>query len=77
MPTSHEYMSFLVRLWRTAGCGNGDPFAPSQDWHCEIEHIQTGQVWTFNTLQGLLGFLRCLGEDPRTLGPSDDEGREE
>lgn len=65
MTTACEYMSFLVRLSHIAGYGNGESPAPSQGWHCEIEHIQTGQCWTFNAMQDLLEFLRRLAEDSR------------
>jgi len=55
-------MSFLIRLWREAGA---DPsFA---DWHCEIEHIQTGQRWRFDTLDELLDFLHQQAADPHGL----------
>ena len=63
------YMSFLVRLWREPG---GETLALHADWRGEIECIQTGQRWTYLTLDELLGLLRqqaqelaapgCLGE---------------
>lgn len=55
------YISFLVRLWREPG--QQTP-APPRDWQGEIECIQTGQRWTFATLEELLGFLRSWGEQP-------------
>jgi hypothetical protein len=58
--TPIEYASFLIRLWREAGPRRAAP----RDWHCEVEHIQTGQRWTFSTLDELLGFLRRQAEDP-------------
>jgi hypothetical protein len=62
------YVSFLIRLWREAtlhqsasppelgGTEGGQEGAP--DWQGEVEHIQTGERWTFSTLDELLGFLR-------------------
>jgi hypothetical protein len=49
------YISFLVRLWREPG---QESAAPPDDWHSEVECIQTGQRWTFTTLDELLDFLR-------------------
>jgi hypothetical protein len=49
------YLSFLVRLW----CEN-EPAAsdPCPQWQGEVEHIQSGQQWKFNSLDELLEFLR-------------------
>lgn len=60
MSTPIEYASFLIRLWREAtpplsGEGEGGEVS---DWQGEVEHIQTGERWTFSTLDELLGFLR-------------------
>jgi hypothetical protein len=52
---SIEYVSFLVRLWREAST---EATATLNDWCSEVEHIQSGQRWTFNTLEELLAFLR-------------------
>jgi len=53
------YLSFLIRLWR-------EPSLPAPeltpDWHAEIEHIQSGQRWTFDTLHEVLEFLRSQVE---------------
>ena len=54
--TKHtHYASFLVRLWR-----NGEPGQPPQaeDWQGEVEHIQSSQRRTFDTLDELLRLLR-------------------
>ena len=56
-----EYASFLIRLWREAGA---DTMALLADWCSEVEHIQTGQRWTFSTLDELLEFLRQELEQP-------------
>ena len=60
-----RYASFLVRLWR-----EDDPQRPGRlgDWQGEVEHIQTGQRWTFTTLDELLGFLRRQAEEPGAVG---------
>jgi hypothetical protein len=64
MATPTKYASFLVRLWR-----EGDPqlSAPTAGWQGEIEHIQSGQRWTFNTLDELLDFLHRQAEEPEML----------
>lgn len=54
MPISIEYTSFLIRVWREQ---NPEREEPPADWCGEVEHIQTGQLWTFSTLDELLGFL--------------------
>ena len=74
MPTSSEYMSFLVRLSRASVYGSNEPCAVSQSWHGEVEHIQTGRCWTFSTLDDLLNFLRRLGENPQILWPPAEGG---
>ena len=49
------YISFLVRLWREK-----DPIseASALQWKAQVEHIQTGRRWTFDTLEETLAFLR-------------------
>lgn len=49
------YVSFLVRLWRE---GSPELSEPPADCQGEVEHIQTGQRWTFGTLDEVLSFLR-------------------
>ena len=44
------------------------------DWHSEVEHIQSGQRWTFNTMDDLLDFLRREAEEPEVVNWS--PGRE-
>ena len=50
-----DYASFMIRLWR-----ENDPqsSSPKSDWLSEVDHIQSGGHWTFNTLDELLDFLR-------------------
>jgi hypothetical protein len=60
MSTPLQYASFLIRMWRQP-CSNlsrGDT-----GWQCEVEHIQSGEHWTFNTLSDLLAFLRRQAEE--------------
>jgi hypothetical protein len=57
------YASFLVRLWRT---GEAGPPEASGDWQGEVEHIQSSQRWTFDTLDELLRVLR------RQLGAAEE-----
>ena len=59
-----EYASFLIRLWRERGL---ERQGPSAEWHSEVEHIQTGQRWSFDTLDELLDFLRRQAEGPGML----------
>lgn len=61
-----EYASFLIRLWRET---NVDQSALPAEWRGEAEHIQTGECWTFDTLDELLGFLRKQIEAPSNLLP--------
>jgi hypothetical protein len=43
------YNSFLVRLWRARPADH--------DWRGEIEHIQSGACWDFDSLEAVLRFL--------------------
>ena len=52
------YMSFVVRLW----C---DP--AGSEWRGEVEHIQSGNRWSFASLAHLLDFLRLATDTPYTL----------
>ena len=55
MPASAEYASFLVRLWREPDL---EQPAVVAGWQGEVEHIQSSQRRTFDTLDEALGFLR-------------------
>ena len=61
-----EYTSFLIRLWREV---NPNPRALPAEWPDEVEHIQSGQCWTFGTLDELLGFLRRQTEELSAVIP--------
>lgn len=54
-----SYASFLIRLWRQTG-----PLKEqgSNQWQSEVEHIQSGQRWKFNTIEELLDFMRQQAE---------------
>jgi hypothetical protein len=56
----YSYASYLVRLWRQSLLEGG---ACCNDWQSEVDHIQSGQRWTFGTLDDLLLFLRQKTEE--------------
>ena len=47
---SHEYHSFLLRLWRTSSHGNAV-------WRASLESAQTGERCGFADLASLIAFL--------------------
>ena len=47
---SHEYYSFLLRLWRTSSHGNAV-------WRASLESAQTGERCGFADLASLFAFL--------------------
>ena len=65
------YASFLIRLWRehnlercpercpelVEGLAEGQPES-TVDCYSEVEHIQSGQRWSFGSLDEMLNFLR-------------------
>lgn len=69
MPSSIQYASFLIRLRRETGA-EADHL--TTDWHCEVEHIQSGLRWTFDTVAQLLDFLRHRVEDPDIMCSTTD-----
>jgi len=48
-----KYASFVVRIWRDQSSGE-----QLGHWCGEIEQIQSGERWPFNTLSDLLAFLQ-------------------
>ena len=64
------YLSFLVRLWHEPNTES--PVQPTR-WKSEVEHIQSGQRWTFETLDEVLNFLRQQVPDPEISSRSADE----
>lgn len=65
MEAPTHYASFLVRLWH-----KGEPGSPEDtgDWQGEVEHIQSGGRWTFDTLDELLNVLRRQAEGQSSVG---------
>lgn len=45
-----KYESFLLRLWQKDG---------ATTWHGEIESIQTGQKWQFDSLEIIITILQA------------------
>jgi hypothetical protein len=48
-----DYLSFVLRLWREEPCGL---------WRSEVEHIQSGNRYSFASLAYALDFLRRAGD---------------
>jgi hypothetical protein len=53
------YASFLIRLSST----REHTLPAVGEWQGELQHIQSGQRWTFVTLDELLAFLRRHTEE--------------
>ena len=60
VPSSIEYASFLLRLWRETSADAGNV---SRAWHVGVEHIQTGERWDFSRLDEFVAFLRQKTKD--------------
>jgi hypothetical protein len=73
MSPSIQYASFLIRLWREE---SAEPVSTPIDWHSEVEHIQTGEQWEFDTFEGLLTFLRREVEEGEKGIRSERPGRD-
>ena len=56
-----EVSSYLIRLWREALPAP----TPAPEWHCEIEHIQSGQRWSFETADALIEFITTQTHTPQ------------
>ena len=64
--SSTRYASFLVRIWSERDRASAPP---TEVWQGEVEHIQTSQRSTFDTLDELLALLhRRLEEADATEG---------
>jgi hypothetical protein len=72
-----EYASFIIRIWRKTGLdAQGNPY----NWQSEVEHIQSGKTWTFDTLEELQAFNRQQMEHPEEIVclevlPASESGR--
>jgi hypothetical protein len=53
------YLSFLIRLWFESSLPAA---ASAPEWHAEVEHIQSGRRWAFDSLDELLEFVRQQAE---------------
>lgn len=58
------YASFMVRLWREEDLALPET---ATDWQSEVQHIQSGQSWSFSTLDELLDFVRRQAQNPEVL----------
>ena len=58
-----QYASFLIRLWRSTEPEGG----LESSWHSEVEHIQSGETWSFSTLTELEGFFSWQAAEPEGL----------
>ena len=54
IPAPKEYASMIIRLWRVC---EGEPGDQSPGWHCEVEHIQSGERWEFSTPDEMERFI--------------------
>lgn len=61
--TVRTYRSFVVRLWKSQ----------PNEWYGEVEHIQSGAHWHFDTLDSTLAFLRRHVESADHEMPSVEE----
>jgi len=53
MAPTLQYASFLIRLWRQE---SADLVEHPVEWQSEVEHIQTGDRWSFGSLDELLAW---------------------
>ncbi len=63
-----QYSSFLVRLWQEEEAGT------PATWHGEVESIQTGRKWQFDSLELTIGFLRIQILTDPTNDPDQKKG---
>jgi len=59
-----EYASFIIRIWRISGSQMN---LESFEWQSEVEHIQSGNTWTFNSFEQLEAFIRQQFEHAELL----------
>lgn len=60
------YFSFMVRIWREPNLVH--PEQRIGAWQGEVEHVQTGDRWSFEDVETLLAFLRAQMEDRDSEG---------
>jgi len=66
MAPTLQYASFLIRLWRQE---SADLVEHPVEWQSEVEHIQTGDRWSFGSLDEVLAFLRDQAGDRERARP--------
>lgn len=54
-----EHHSFLVRIWRETT----KSLAPLGEWHGEVQHIQSGCRWTFDSIEEYLALIKINEQD--------------
>ena len=59
-----DYASFLVRLWRRR---EPEPTQNAASWQGEVEHVQSGRRWSFDSLERLLAILSSQVEEAAGL----------
>ena len=66
MAPTLQYASFLIRLWRQE---SADLVEHPVEGQSEVEHIQTGDRWSFGSLDEVLAFLRDQAGDRERARP--------
>lgn len=56
-----EVNSYLIRLWRETDATTD----PTPEWQSEVEHLQSGQRWSFETTAALLAFMAVRAATPQ------------
>ena len=49
-----EHHSFLIRIWREALSN----LSTTGEWQGEVEHIQSGRCWTFDSIDKYLALIK-------------------
>ena len=69
MATQKFYVSLLVRLWFDENPISSE----TTTWQGEIEHIQSGQHWHFDSLEEILNFMQFKLRDSALIQYWDDD----
>lgn len=67
LPNS-TYLSFILRIWRERDLERPD--SPLGEWQGEVEHIQTGERRSFNSIDAVVDFLRAQVVESGQMSPS-------
>lgn len=65
MPIPLVYASYLIRMWSVHGEGAA---IHDSGWHAQVEHIQTGERWSYTSVDDMLCFLGARAK--ATGGPN-------